>query len=153
KEEPLHVNPTETLDTIRQHAKDKVERQQHVGGNNAEASGSESRQAQQAEPAVGQDGSGIWYCYSSQVPVTETRNADGREMGDGIPTQSSAAGGASEWSFMQFQKLIGNSMVDEERSFKKISSIAEEIMVMIRKRLQKTNVVNDMVWYNDEVRE
>ncbi|GJS68008.1 hypothetical protein Tco_0682573 [Tanacetum coccineum] len=28
KEEPLHVNPVETLDTIRQHAKDKVERQQ-----------------------------------------------------------------------------------------------------------------------------
>ncbi|GKF98738.1 hypothetical protein Tco_0297521, partial [Tanacetum coccineum] len=25
---------------------------------------------------------------------------DGREMSDGIPTQSSAAGGASEWSFM-----------------------------------------------------
>ncbi|GKD97227.1 hypothetical protein Tco_1381124 [Tanacetum coccineum] len=37
---------------------------------------------------------------SSQVPVSETRNADGREMGDGIPTQSSAAGGASEWSFL-----------------------------------------------------
>ncbi|GJT04331.1 hypothetical protein Tco_0838793 [Tanacetum coccineum] len=37
---------------------------------------------------------------SSQVPVSETRNADGREMGDGVPTQSSAAGGASEWSFL-----------------------------------------------------
>ncbi|GJU76223.1 hypothetical protein Tco_1273293 [Tanacetum coccineum] len=32
--------------------------------------------------------------------VSETRNADGREMGNGIPTQSSAAGGASEWSFL-----------------------------------------------------
>ncbi|GKC42698.1 hypothetical protein Tco_1060420 [Tanacetum coccineum] len=32
--------------------------------------------------------------------VSETRNADGREMGDGVPTQSSAAGGASEWSFL-----------------------------------------------------
>ncbi|GKA54868.1 hypothetical protein Tco_0753817 [Tanacetum coccineum] len=37
---------------------------------------------------------------SSQVPVSETRNADGREMGDGVPTQSSATGGASEWSFL-----------------------------------------------------
>ncbi|GJX59137.1 hypothetical protein Tco_0290527 [Tanacetum coccineum] len=33
---------------------------------------------------------------SSQVPVSQTRNADGREIGDGVPTQSSAAGGASE---------------------------------------------------------
>ncbi|GJV03717.1 hypothetical protein Tco_1337286 [Tanacetum coccineum] len=37
---------------------------------------------------------------SSQVPVSETRNVDGREMGDGVPTQSSVAGGASEWSFL-----------------------------------------------------
>ncbi|GJW47535.1 heat stress transcription factor B-4-like protein [Tanacetum coccineum] len=37
---------------------------------------------------------------SSQVLVSETRNADGREMGDGVPTQSSAAGGASEWPFL-----------------------------------------------------
>ncbi|GKC31263.1 hypothetical protein Tco_1038557 [Tanacetum coccineum] len=121
-----------------------------TGGNNAEASGSASRQAQQTEPAVGQDGSGgsgagaviglsaaageggvggpgvasqgsshsRWTkrrvqterispqkrtptqpasqpSTSSQVPVSETRNADGREMGDGVPTQSSAAGGAS----------------------------------------------------------
>ncbi|GKD86423.1 hypothetical protein Tco_1357577, partial [Tanacetum coccineum] len=35
-----------------------------------------------------------------QVPVSEIRNADGKEMGDGIPTQSSTAGGASEWSFL-----------------------------------------------------
>nr|GEU32640.1 hypothetical protein [Tanacetum cinerariifolium] len=33
---------------------------------------------------------------NSQVLVTETRNADEREMSDGIQTQSSAAGGASE---------------------------------------------------------
>ncbi|GJS64703.1 hypothetical protein Tco_0679267 [Tanacetum coccineum] len=128
------------------------------GGNNAEGSGSASRQAQQTEPAVGQDGSGgsgagaviglsaaageggagdpggagvasqgsshtRWTrrrvqterispqkrtptqpasqpSTSSQVPVSQTRNADGREMGDGVPTQSSAAGGASEWSFL-----------------------------------------------------
>ncbi|GKD51299.1 hypothetical protein Tco_1280275, partial [Tanacetum coccineum] len=31
---------------------------------------------------------------------TETRNANEREMGDGIPTQSIAIGGASEWSFL-----------------------------------------------------
>ncbi|GKC27232.1 retrotransposon-related protein [Tanacetum coccineum] len=54
------------------------------GGNNAEASGSASSQ-----PST-----------NSQVSVTETRNADGREMCDGIPTQSNAAGGASEWSVL-----------------------------------------------------
>ncbi|GJT37155.1 putative transposase, mutator type, MULE transposase domain protein [Tanacetum coccineum] len=32
--------------------------------------------------------------------ASQTRNADGREMGDGVPTQSSTAGGASEWSFL-----------------------------------------------------
>ncbi|GJS86928.1 hypothetical protein Tco_0769564 [Tanacetum coccineum] len=37
---------------------------------------------------------------SSQVPMSEKRNADGKEMGDGVPTQSSAAGGASEWYFL-----------------------------------------------------
>ncbi|GJU14609.1 heat stress transcription factor B-4-like protein [Tanacetum coccineum] len=129
-----------------------------TGGNNAEGSGSASRQAQQIEPGVGQDGSGrsgagAVICLfdatgeggagdpggagvasqgsshtrwtrrrvqterispqkrtptqpasqpytSSEVPVSQTRNADGREMGDGVPTQSSAAGGASEWSFL-----------------------------------------------------
>ncbi|GKC68267.1 chloroplast stem-loop binding protein of 41 kDa b, chloroplastic, partial [Tanacetum coccineum] len=45
------------------------------GGNNAEASGG-------ASVGVGSQ-------------VTETRNADRREMGDGMPTQSSVAGGAS----------------------------------------------------------
>ncbi|GJZ98257.1 hypothetical protein Tco_0670710 [Tanacetum coccineum] len=79
---------------------------------------------------------------NSQVLVTETTNADGREIGDGIPRQSSAAGGASEWSFMLFQKLIasdnGKFLVDEDISFKKISPLAEEIIVMIRKCLQKT---------------
>ncbi|GKF65120.1 hypothetical protein Tco_0191637, partial [Tanacetum coccineum] len=34
------------------------------------------------------------------VAMSQTRNADGREMGDGVPTQSSVAGGASEWSFL-----------------------------------------------------
>ncbi|GJR07408.1 heat stress transcription factor B-4-like protein [Tanacetum coccineum] len=64
KEEPLHVNHAKTRDTIRQHVKDKVERQQQVVisalncGNNAEADGSASRQAQQTELAVGQDGLG-----------------------------------------------------------------------------------------------
>ncbi|GKA33780.1 hypothetical protein Tco_0720209 [Tanacetum coccineum] len=92
----------------------------NLGDNNAEGSGSASRQAQQTKPAVGQDGLG-----GSGAPaviglsaaageggagdpggagvasqVSQTRNADGREMGDGVPTQSSAAGGASEWSFL-----------------------------------------------------
>ncbi|GKF02054.1 hypothetical protein Tco_0028977, partial [Tanacetum coccineum] len=120
--------------------KDGQGRKATTGGNNAEASGSASRQAQQVEPAVGQDGSGgsgvgvviglsVADCaggagvgvgsqgsshsrwtkrivqterispqkrtptqpasqpsINSQVPVSETKNADEREMGDGIPT-------------------------------------------------------------------
>ncbi|GKA09544.1 putative reverse transcriptase domain-containing protein [Tanacetum coccineum] len=135
------------------------------GGNNAEASGSVSKQAQQVEPAVGQDGSGrsgvgvviglfVADCAggagvgvgsqgsshtrwtkrrvktkiissqkttptqhasqpstNSQVPVTATRNAYGREMGDGIPTQSSAAGGAIEWPFI----LVSRAKVIENQ--------------------------------------
>ncbi|GJV44370.1 hypothetical protein Tco_1428906 [Tanacetum coccineum] len=53
KEELLHVNPAETLNTIRQHAKDKVERQQQVV-----ISALSYKQAQQIKHAVGQDGSG-----------------------------------------------------------------------------------------------
>ncbi|GJX18946.1 crooked neck-like protein 1 [Tanacetum coccineum] len=125
-----------------------------TSGNNVEASDSASRQAQQTNPAVGQDvlggscaGTVIGLSAtagegsagdpggasqgSSQTRWTErrvqterispqkrtptqtasqpstssqTRNADGREMGDGVPTQSSATGGASEWSFLYFQK-------------------------------------------------
>ncbi|GJZ14587.1 hypothetical protein Tco_0550264 [Tanacetum coccineum] len=107
-----------------------------VGDNNAEGSGSASRQAQQTQHAIDQDGSsgsgfsavlglstageGAAGCPGghdagegegaagvarqgssrSQVPVSQTRNADRREMGDGVPTQSSTAGGASEWSFL-----------------------------------------------------
>ncbi|GKF34168.1 hypothetical protein Tco_0107368 [Tanacetum coccineum] len=82
------------------------------GGNNAKGNGSASRQAQQTEPEVGQDGSGgsgdgavIGLSAAAGeggagVAISQTRNADGREMGDGVPTQSSVAGGASEWSFM-----------------------------------------------------
>ncbi|GKE31220.1 hypothetical protein Tco_1450542, partial [Tanacetum coccineum] len=79
--------------------------------------GSASRQAQQTEPAVGQDGSGgsgagVVLGLSAAAgegdlcgagvasQVSQTRNEDEREMGDGVPTQSSAAGGASEWSFL-----------------------------------------------------
>ncbi|GJV17879.1 RNA-directed DNA polymerase, eukaryota [Tanacetum coccineum] len=50
---PLLLNPMETLDTIRQHAKDKVK-----SSNNVEASDIAPGQAKQAEPVVGQDGSG-----------------------------------------------------------------------------------------------
>ncbi|GKF10812.1 hypothetical protein Tco_0048738, partial [Tanacetum coccineum] len=111
-----------------------------TGGNNAEDGGSASRQAQQIEPLVGQDGSGgpgagavfglsaagegaacgpsvarqgssrtRWTkrivqthrispqkttptqpasqpSTSSQVPVSQTRTTDGREIGDSVPT-------------------------------------------------------------------
>ncbi|GJT98597.1 hypothetical protein Tco_1094115 [Tanacetum coccineum] len=90
---------------------------QGQGGNDAEVSGSASRQAQQIEHAVGQDGSGgsgvgVVIGFSAAIGqgglgvdsqgLSHTRwtkkiNEDGREMGDGIPTKSSAGGGASEW--------------------------------------------------------
>ncbi|GJR85282.1 hypothetical protein Tco_0209293, partial [Tanacetum coccineum] len=128
--------------------------------------GSASRQAQQTEHVVGQDGSGgssagVVIGLSDAAgqggaggpggvgvgsQVSETRNADGREIGDGIPTQSSTAGGASEWSFLSpsdfhppvvitknMSAVSDNGkfiMVDEEDLiFKKISPMAEEIMV------------------------
>ncbi|GJS00218.1 hypothetical protein Tco_0316726 [Tanacetum coccineum] len=58
----------------------------------------------------------------------------------------------------------GKFLVDEDMSFKKISPLAEEIMVMIRKRLRKIKaisyksksmmpVVDDMAWYTNEIRE
>ncbi|GJX20939.1 hypothetical protein Tco_0223616 [Tanacetum coccineum] len=114
------------------------------GGNNAEASGSTSKGAQQTEPAVGQDGSGgsgggvVIGLSASQggaggpggagvaIQVSETRNADGREMDDGIPTQSSAAGGAISDN--------GNfPMVDEEEvTSKKLAPMVEE-MIMVEK--------------------
>ncbi|GJT59899.1 heat stress transcription factor B-4-like protein [Tanacetum coccineum] len=84
----------------------------NIGHNKATCKG-QGRKAT-TEPAVGQDGSGGsgggavksgagdpgGAGVASQVPVSQTRNAGGREMGDGVPTQSSAAGGASEWSFL-----------------------------------------------------
>ncbi|GKC25790.1 hypothetical protein Tco_1027940 [Tanacetum coccineum] len=135
-----------------------------TGGNNTVASGSASGKAQQAKPIVGQDGSGgsgvgavIGLSTTDgqggtggasvgvRSQATETRNANGREMGDGIPTQSSEVGGASEF-------------------VKKISPLAEEIMVLIRKHLQNTKstsykakslmpVEDDMGWCTDEMRE
>ncbi|GJX40560.1 hypothetical protein Tco_0255550 [Tanacetum coccineum] len=63
----------ETLDIIRKHAKDKVE-----SGNNAEQSGSASGRAQQAEPAVGQDGSS-----GSGVSVVIGLSAAGGQDGSG----------------------------------------------------------------------
>ncbi|GKF48475.1 hypothetical protein Tco_0141726, partial [Tanacetum coccineum] len=101
-----------------------------VCGNNAEASSSTSRQAQQTELVVGQDGSGgsgvgavIGLSAAAGEGDTgglggagvasqglshsrwtkrrvQTERINGREMGDGVPTQSSTASGASEWSFM-----------------------------------------------------
>ncbi|GJZ28483.1 putative ribonuclease H-like domain-containing protein [Tanacetum coccineum] len=96
------------------------------GGNNSEASSSAFRQAQQTEPVVGQDGSGgsgvgaIIGLFAAVVVrfvhgglVSETRNADGREMGDGVPTQSSTAVGASEWSFRSNQGLGGGGYLKD----------------------------------------
>ncbi|GKD43204.1 hypothetical protein Tco_1267849 [Tanacetum coccineum] len=112
------------------------------GGNNVEASGSASRQAQQTKPAVGQDGSGRsgdgaviglsaasglggpgGAVVGSQVPVSETMNADGREMGDGIPTQSSAAGESDNGKF----PMVG----EEDLTFKKLAPMAEESIMLI----------------------
>ncbi|GJX91944.1 heat stress transcription factor B-4-like protein [Tanacetum coccineum] len=125
----------ETLDTIRQHVKDNVKRQQQVatmqkavvvgvviglsaaageggagdpGGAGVASQGSShtrwTRRRVQTERISPQKRTPTQPANqpstSSQVPVSQTRNADGREMGDGVPTQSSAAGGASEWSFL-----------------------------------------------------
>ncbi|GKA18087.1 hypothetical protein Tco_0697924 [Tanacetum coccineum] len=56
----------------------------------------------------------------------------------------------------------GKFLVDKDRSFKKISPLAKEIIVMIRKRIQKTKAASykaklmhledDMGWYTDEMR-
>ncbi|GKD80801.1 hypothetical protein Tco_1347640, partial [Tanacetum coccineum] len=108
-------------------AKDRQGGKETTGGNNVEASGSASGQAQQTKPVVGQDGSGwiMWLVIVIGLSATRKEEplhcqscgnirhntatckgqgrraiTDGREMGDGVPTQSSAAGGASEWSFM-----------------------------------------------------
>ncbi|GJY67733.1 hypothetical protein Tco_0470715 [Tanacetum coccineum] len=120
-----------------------------VGGNNAEASGSASRQVQQAELAVGQDGSGgsgvghviglsvadcasgagvgVGSQASSQAPVTKTRNADGREMGHGIPTH-------------QVQQVI-NHCNDSKRIQKtKATSYKAKLMTL----------EDDMGWYSNE---
>nr|GEY50024.1 crooked neck-like protein 1 [Tanacetum cinerariifolium] len=148
-----------------------------LGGNNAEASGSASRQVQQTEPIAGQDGSGGSYAgaviglfiaageggqggtgvarqgsshsrwtksrvqterispqkrtptqttsqpsTSSQVPLSKTRIVDGREKGDGVPTQSSAAVSDN-----------GNfPMVNEEEvTSKKLAPMAEEMIMLI----------------------
>ncbi|GJV92937.1 hypothetical protein Tco_1540750 [Tanacetum coccineum] len=77
----------------------------NVSGNNAKAIGSASGKAQQVEHVVGQHGSG----GSGVVVVIDLSAAGGqlvmhvlgwKRMGDGIPTQSSVAGGASEWSIL-----------------------------------------------------
>ncbi|GKD98380.1 hypothetical protein Tco_1382277, partial [Tanacetum coccineum] len=104
-----------------------------TGGNNAEANGSASMQPQQAVGQDGLGGSGVGVVISlsaadgqrgaggadgagvgvgSQVLVSETRNTDGREMGDGIPTQSSAAGGTGEWSILEQAEKIVDDLRD-----------------------------------------
>ncbi|GJS58921.1 heat stress transcription factor B-4-like protein [Tanacetum coccineum] len=100
------MNVQETLDTIRQHVKDKVKRQQQVATmqkavvvhlGEGVVGGLGGYDVSEGEGAAGVTRQGS---SRSQVPVSQTRNANGRKMGDGVPTQSSAAGGASEWSFL-----------------------------------------------------
>ncbi|GJU28276.1 hypothetical protein Tco_1166897 [Tanacetum coccineum] len=108
-----------------------------TGGNNAEGSGSASRQAQQTEPAVGQDGSsgsgvgaviglsdaagegGVGDPGGAGVAMSQTRNADGREMGDGVPTQSSAAVLQVEFADMEgrMQELKEEGKKSEKNDF------------------------------------
>ncbi|GKA17139.1 hypothetical protein Tco_0696976 [Tanacetum coccineum] len=82
------------------------------GGNNAEASG---LSAADGQGGVGGAGVGVG------CQVTETKNADGREMGDGIPTQSSVAGGASEWSFLSMRGYT-QLVHDVETSFARLQN-------------------------------
>nr|GEU96985.1 hypothetical protein [Tanacetum cinerariifolium] len=91
------------------------------GGNNAEGSGSASRQAQQTEHEVGQDGSG-----GSGASAVIGLSAGGGKGGASDP------GGAD----VDNQVVIDNRkfmIVDEEDLiFKKISPMAEEILEMLR---------------------
>ncbi|GJY41704.1 hypothetical protein Tco_0428974 [Tanacetum coccineum] len=73
-----------------------------TGGNNAEAGG---LSAAAGEGGAGGPGSaGVASQGSSHSRWTkrrvQTERINGRVMGDGVPTQSSVAGGASEWSFL-----------------------------------------------------
>nr|GEX51491.1 hypothetical protein [Tanacetum cinerariifolium] len=72
---------------------------------------------------VGQDGLGgsgarvvIGLSAATGEGGASVASEDGREMGDGIPTQSSAAGGASEWSFLRKDE---NVMKYQIRSYDK----------------------------------
>nr|GEY01496.1 hypothetical protein [Tanacetum cinerariifolium] len=123
KEEPLHVNHAETLDTIRQHVKDKVETMQ-----------SASRQAQQTEPTVGQDGLG-GLGAGAVIGLSVV-------AGEGSAGDPGGAGFASQ--VIDNRKFM---MVDEEDLiFKKISPMAEEILKMLcvcvaKKRRKDRNIM------------
>nr|GEV39285.1 hypothetical protein [Tanacetum cinerariifolium] len=75
----LHPNSNYTFIGDRQKFKGSL---CNVGGNNAEASGSASRQAQQAKPAVGQDGSG-GLGVSAVIGLSITDYAGGAGVGVG----------------------------------------------------------------------
>nr|GEW26026.1 hypothetical protein [Tanacetum cinerariifolium] len=112
--------------------------QQQEGGNNTEASGSASRQPQQVEPTVGQDGLG--------------RSGGGVVIGLSVTNGQGGAVGTSVSVGSQVSDNGKFPMVDEEDLiFKKISHMAEEIMVMLREGFQKE--MNDIVWYTNEIRE
>ncbi|GJT64559.1 hypothetical protein Tco_1016039 [Tanacetum coccineum] len=110
----------------------------NIGGNNAEASGGSGVSAVIGLSAAAGDGGALVQVVQVlpvkpasqpstiyQVPVSETRNADGREMGDGVPTQSSATGGAISDN--------GNfPIVDKkEVTSKKLAPMAEELIMLI----------------------
>ncbi|GJR54863.1 hypothetical protein Tco_1405384 [Tanacetum coccineum] len=135
-------------------------RKETTGGNNAKASGLFTADGQGgAGVGVGSKGSSHTRWTKRRV---QTEIINGREVGDGIPTQSNAAGGASEWSFLDKGKPM--MPVDEDMSLKKISPLAKEIMVMTCKLLQNKNtalykgksmmhVEDDMGWYSNEMKE
>nr|GEY39364.1 integrase, catalytic region, zinc finger, CCHC-type, peptidase aspartic, catalytic [Tanacetum cinerariifolium] len=103
----------------------------NVGGNNAEANGSASRQPQQPEPVVGQYGSG-----GSGVGVFIGLSA---VDGQGGACGTCGAGGAGVGVGSQVSDNGKFLMVEEEDLiFKKISPMAEEIMVMLCEGLQKS---------------
>ncbi|GKA30364.1 hypothetical protein Tco_0716669 [Tanacetum coccineum] len=57
--------------------------------------------------AAGEGGAGgLGVSSQGSSHMSETRNADGREMGDGVPTQSSAVGGASIFSVIPITNLF-----------------------------------------------
>ncbi|GJR93806.1 hypothetical protein Tco_0265980 [Tanacetum coccineum] len=134
------------------------------GGNNAEASGSASRQAQQTEPAIGQDGSCgsgagiVIVCLLLLVNVVQVLAVKVHLILDGqreeykqkelvhkkeLPLNLQV----NLLSVLKCQIDNGSLfMVDEEDlTFKKLAPMAKEIIML--------SEVSDIVWYTDKIRE